>query len=124
MLLPRSRICSVMAFAPLILPSQLPATGMDAPSAKTSAKVPIARHTANVRFMDPPYLSFDDSAVARPGLLRLGAAERGDSETAAKTHRLNRRRRYDHHGASLLDRFVQHVHRPQVEGYRIVLVNL
>ncbi len=44
------------------------------------------------------------------------------SQQAAEPHGLYRRGRYNHHRAPFFHRLVQHVHRPQVQSDRVVLV--
>src|SRR5687768_10654231 len=58
-----------------------------------------------------------------PSVLRhYSATQRGQSRQSAEAHRLDGARRDDDHRALLLDRLVKHVHGPEMQADRVVLV--
>src|SRR5258708_13583084 len=65
------------------------------------------------------------SALTDHGLLQsLSFRQCGGGQSSSQTHGLYDRRRHNHHGAFLFDRFVEHVHGAQMERDRILGVTV
>src|SRR6266542_3544515 len=93
--------------------------------APTIASISCARRCCKsgaLSFMAPLLLLDLRSVVAAAGELLL--TQRGGAEHAAHTHRLDGAARDEHQRALLLQSFVQHVHRAQMERRWIVMVRL